>query len=388
MKTNYALLLVATVMATGFASLGQPFQSGSNGSYGSLDVTTGDKTLDVPPDGIFHCTTINISRTLRFNRNALNTPVYLLATGDVTLVSTAFIDVSGTRGSGSTPGFGGPGGFDGGAPGSVGLPGGDGLGPGAGKAGSSLSDGTQAGSGSFATASNFGPVASRGATYGSPLLFPLIGGSGGGGATGNPGWGGGGGGGALLIASNTRITHNGLVRAWGGQALSATVLNTGSGGAVRMIAPVITGTGSIDVRGNGGSNNNGDGRTRIDALDRIGIGFSFFPNTTATVGGLMAVFPDPLPRLDIVEAGGKVIPVDSGPAQVLLPSGSSPNQTVKVRAKDFGQRVPIRLVLTPDSGPAQNYDAQIDNSVTNPAETAINVTFPVNVLTHVRVWTR
>ena len=83
-----------------------------------------------------------------------------------------------------------------------------------------------------------------------------------------------------------------------------------------------------------------------------------------------------------------MIAIDSGPAQVLLPSGSSPNQTVKVRAKDFGQPVPIRVVLTPDSGPAQNYDVQIDNSVTNPDETTVNVTFPVNVLTHVRVWTR
>jgi hypothetical protein len=231
-------------------------------------------------------------------------------------------------------------------------------------------------------------VGKRGAVYGNPLLFPIVGGSGGGGASGNPGWGGGGGGGALLIASTTKITHTGNIRALGGQALSANVQNTGSGGAVRLVAPIITGNGSIDVRGDGGLNLKGDGRIRIDALDRSGIAFNFVPTTTATVGGLLAVFPDPMPRLDVVEAAGRAVAIDSGPAQVLLPAGTSPNQTVKVRAKDFGQTVPIRVVLNPDSGPSQSYDAQIDNAGANPAETTVNVTFPANVLTHIQVFTR
>ena len=102
----------------------------------------------------------------------------------------------------------------------------------------------------------------------------------------------------------------------------------------------------------------------------------------------MAVFPDPFPRLDIVEAAGRAIAVGDGPTQVLLPSGSSPNQTVKIRARDFNQLVPIRVVLTPDSGPAQTYDAQIDNTAVNPAETTLNVVIPPNVLTHIHVWNR
>jgi hypothetical protein len=101
--------------------------------------------------------------------------------------------------------------------------------------------------------------------------------------------------------------------------------------------------------------NKGDGRVRVDALDRTGVAFNFVPTTTASVGGLLAVFPDPLPRLDIIEAAGKAIPIDSGPTQVLLPAGSPASQVVKVRAKDFGQLVPIRVVLTPDSGPAQSF---------------------------------
>jgi hypothetical protein len=71
-----------------------------------------------------------------------------------------------------------------------------------------------------------------------------------------------------------------------------------------------------------------------------------------------------------------------------LPSGTSPNQTIKVRARDFGQVVPIRVVLTPDNGAATSYDAQIDNTAANAAEVTVPVVFPVNVLTHVHVWTR
>lgn len=60
----------------------------------------------------------------------------------------------------------------------------------------------------------------------------------------------------------------------------------------------------------------------------------------------------------------------------------------KGRAQDFGQNVPIRVTLTPDNGPAQTYDAEINNTAANPAEVTVNVTFPVNVLTHVHTWTR
>ncbi len=92
--------------------------------------------------------------------------------------------------------------------------------------------------------------------------------------------------------------------------------------------------------------------------------------------------------MDIVEAAGRPILPDSGPASILLPTGTSPNQTIRVRARDFGQSVPVRVVLTPDSGPSVSYDALIDNTGANTAEVTILVVFPVNVLTHVHVWTR
>lgn len=380
--------LFAALLAGILSATAQTFESGSNGSYGPLNVSLSDVTLDLPPDGIFHCTTINVAsgRSLRFRRNALNTPVYLLATGDVTIAGV--IDVSGARGSASAPGLAGPGGFDGGAPGSVGLPGGDGQGPGGGKAGTLVTDATAAGNGSYATQSSQGPAEKRGATYGSALLFPIVGGSGGGGASGNPGWGGGSGGGAILIASTTRISHTGTIRAQGGNGYSSGVLNYGSGGAIRLLAPVVSGNGVIDVRGDGINSSSGMGRTRIDTLDRANLNFNFIPNNTSSVGGFMVVFPSPNPRLDIIEAAGRAIPVDSGPTQVLLPAGSATTQTIKIQARDFGQVVPISVVITPDNGPSQKYEAVINNTATNPAETSVAVNIPANVLTHVHVWTR
>ena len=63
-----------------------------------MNITT-NTTLALPTNGIFNCTTITIASgaTLKFNPNALNTPVYLLATNDVTINGT--IDVSGSLGT-------------------------------------------------------------------------------------------------------------------------------------------------------------------------------------------------------------------------------------------------------------------------------------------------
>ena len=94
-----------------------------------------------------------------------------------------------------------------------------------------------------------------------------------------------------------------------------------------------------------------------------------------------------MPQLSIIEAAGTTVPVDT-PTQVILPTGSAAEQVVRVQAQDFGQVVPIRVVLTPDSGPSVSYDAEIDNTTVNPATTDVTVTFPVNVLTYVHVWTR
>src|SRR5437879_3803477 len=192
MKINQNYLLALCVCGLSSAdSLAQGFSSGSDGSYGSINVTS-NTTLAIPTNGIFNCTTITVASgfTLTFTKNALNTPVYLLATGDVNITGT--IDVSGKFGGGVAGGDSGPGGYGGGTPGSVSVPPGAGYGPGAGLGGNA--DTTSAGAGGAAYARTNGyPSTNKGAIYGNALLVPLVGGSGGGGTVGTPGVGGGGG---------------------------------------------------------------------------------------------------------------------------------------------------------------------------------------------------
>jgi hypothetical protein len=365
--------------------LAQGFVSGSNGSYGPLNVTA-DVTLDPPADGIFHCTTINLAQgaTLRFNRNPLNTPIYLLATGDVAINGN--IDVSGQRGSDSSPapGRGGPGGFDGGVRNTApDAPSGAGRGPGGGLGGEfdTLGAGSYGGRNGLRTG--------NGSVYGTPILIPLVGGSGGGGYLDRSG---GGGGGAVLIASSTSITLNASGRIQSSGGFTGMDFNGGSGGAIRLVAPIVSGTGSLSVYGGStyvGSGNAGHGRARIDAIDRSAMAISCQPASAFSSGNLMLVLPQTASRLDVIHVAGTNIPENTGaPVQIQLPLGAPAEQTVRVQARDFGAAVPVRVVLTPESGDPVSYDATIDNAANNPATIDIPATFPVNTVVSVDVWTR
>jgi hypothetical protein len=388
MKRTVALCALALAGALPNLTLAQGFSSGSTGADGALEVTT-NTTLDMPPDGVFNFTTITVAsgQTLRFNRNPLNTPVYLLATGDVTIAGT--INVNGSDGVSNPPvgGAGGPGGFDGGMPGFLSVAPGAGYGPGAGKAGIQSHTATGgAGAGAYAGVSASAST-NNGAAYGSPLLVPMLGGSGGGGSAGSPGFGGGGGGGAILIASDTRIGITGTLTAIGGGQAGSN--GHGSGGAIRLLAPVVSGTGGLNVSGGNWSGIAGHGRIRIDTIDRRDLRFTFTPLSAVNVGSFMAVFPSPIPRLDILNAAGTAIPEGAAdPVYIQLPFGSSPNRTVTVQVRNFSGVVPVRLVLTPDSGDIIVIDDQIDNTTVNPAQKVIAVTLPLNVRVHVGAWTR
>jgi hypothetical protein len=401
MKSYLKLLGAAALFSLpGLHLHGADFSSGSDGSLGALNVLD-DTTVDlqkVAPNGRLNYTTVNIAagKTLRFLRNALNTPVFLLASADIIVAGT--IDVSGTQapnaqgGGAPTGGTGGPGGFDGGKPGFTAEVGpGSGYGPGGGRGG--LNDGSSdgAGAGSFGSVALWNPQSQNNdgkVLYGSPLLIPMIGGSGGGGTVGSPGFGGGGGGGAILIASSTSINITGNVFARGGNNLGSSV-NAGSGGAIRLLAPIVRGSGLINVQGNNGDGSAGHGRIRVDTIDRSDLRLNFTPGALTTVGADMFVFPPKVPRLDIIETAGTSIPVDTAQlVTVQLPFGADPNRTVTVRAQDFGNKVPISVILTPDSGDPIIVNSQIDNTTQNPASIAVPVTFPQNVLVTVNVWTR
>ncbi|MDZ4281206.1 MAG: hypothetical protein U1C04_10590 [Hydrogenophaga sp.] len=283
-------ILKATALATLLATASaHAFDSGSTGADGALApaANSGVVEIQLPESGILNYTTVNIpvGVTLKFKKNTLNTPVVMLASGNVTIAGT--IDVSGghgahagTAGNGDlgddgVPGRSGPGGFDGGRGGSTDAAtafGGAGLGPGGGKGGITGTDGCNgtryykaigggaghSGNGSAQTCSAIPLSDSVGRSYGNALLQPLIGGSGGGGGKGGGnfgGSGGGGGGGALLIAASGTLQLTGLIYADGGGGGLAGGVNTGghgaggSGGGVRLMASFLAGGGTVRTIG-------------------------------------------------------------------------------------------------------------------------------------------
>ena len=377
------------------------FSSSSTGADGPLNVTT-NTTIDLPTNGIFNFTTINVSTgaTLRFNRNTANTPVYLLAAGNVNIAGT--IDVSGESfPGGRVGGKGGPGGFDGGFPAFNGLGAGDGYGPGGGKAGGDAAAGcwggpSSAGAGSYSTVTHSSYTSTnKGIAYGSPLLVPIVGGSGGGGTS--SGYGGGGGGGAILIASSTRIDVSGTIAANGGDGLlfydntgclsscCPQHLNPGSGGAIRLVAPIVAGAGNLIATGptNGYVPNN-YGRLRVDSIDRRDASFSV--TGSYSIGTYMVTFPPS--RLDIIEVGGTNIVEGSGPVSIQLPNDSPTNVTVTVTARNFNAIVTNLVVLTPENGPRAVYTNVIDNVANNPAAGTVTVGLSVNTIVTISAWTQ
>jgi len=368
-------------MCTTINGAAQSFSSGSDGTHGALNVTS-NTVLTLPPDGIFHFTSINIpsGQTLSFTKNALNTPVYLLAQSNITVGGV--IDVSGQSSNGRMAGVGGPGGFDGGFGPFQGASVGDGQGPGGGKWGGAVAGNGQGGI--YATA-----ISGNTNTYGNTLLSPLIGGSGGSGFGGGQSVGGGGGGGAILIASSTRVTISGRVDALGAPGCAA-----GSGGAIRIVAPVIDGSGTLRPLG-GGNNcagpsyyNGGDGRSRIDSIDRFA-----HRNLTllgrGTRGSRMFVFPPGNPRLDIINAAGT--PISEGtnvPASISLPVGSPTNQIVRVQARGFTEDVLISVKITPENAPSATFNALILQSSGTPPFADVQVTLPLDTVCYIHAWTR
>ncbi len=367
------------------------FNCGSTGALGDA-VITNDTAIILPADGVLNYKSFQVLNgvSVGFIKNANNTPVYLLSQGDVLIAGRIYVSGGSSLGD-NGPGLGGPGGFDGGRRGVDALPPGDGQGPGGGRAGSHAgpSAAGSAGAGSFLTqvsagSTNYGPI------YGNAALIPLIGGSGGGGT---PGYGGGGGGGAILIASNSKITigpgGDNFIDATGGEWGTGGAYNGGSGGAVKLVAPQITGPMRIYVRNR--NSTGGDGRIRLDAVNYSGAQLNVpSPGSSLSFGSMLATgLEGTLPRLDLVSVAGRNLPTNSvATGFILLPNGSAGDQSVVVRARNFGTKVPISVVLQPDNGPTVSVPATIDNTANNPATLAVNVPVPANSPVKINVWTR
>jgi hypothetical protein len=375
---------IATLLAVGvvLSTLGraevdaQTFSSGSTGADGAFSPTV-NTTVTLPASGVLNYTTVNIpiGVTVKFTKNAANTPVTILATGNVTIAGT--IDIRGNAGAppangtavGTTGGAGGPGGFDGGngATGTVSTTGGSGRGPGGGT-GSSGAAG--AGGGGFAAAGGNGTAPSGatagigGSVYSDATLLPLIGGSGGGGGGANLGYtggGGGGGGGAILIASSGTISLSGSILASGGPGTFYDILKGssggGSGGAVRLIATTVTGSsGTINVAGgaaaNPGSPSNiggggGAGRARIEGFtNTLSATFTGAVSASVSSGAPTSVTLSNAPTLQITSIAGVAAPASPSASffapDVVLPGTTTNPVTVNISASN----VPVGTTLT------------------------------------------
>lgn len=390
----HAMVSLSVVLASFWPSLvaAQTFTSGSTGALGAF-APAAHTVVTLPPDGVLNHTTVTIPAgvTVTFVRNAANTPVTMLATGDVTIAGA--ISINGVNGiAGATAGpvvnpgaLGGPGGFHGGNGGSRGggTPAGAGLGPGGGAP-------------AVVSPVLFGGGGSYGASAAFVSLLPLFGGSGGGGGQGNvtfSGSSGGGGGGAIVLASSTKITVTGAVIANGGSSASAGACNAlfsggGSGGAIRLVAPQIFGAGSLSAAGGGdqgcgGPAVTGPGRIRLEAftLGFTGASTPAFvasaapgPVTTTSVPALTN-----LPTVTFT-VGGVVAPSNPGgaytTADIALPPATTNPVPVTLNAFNLPAGTVFTIRVVPQFGNPTQTTAPGTAGTFAGSTATVNVNFP------------
>ena len=356
------------------------FVSGSTGTLGAFNPTT-NTVVALPSDGILNYTTINIPSgiTVTFTKNAANTPVYMLASGDVVIGGT--INISGSNSSLTVSGTGGPGGWDGGYPGLTTSPSGSGLGPGGGSPGGA--------GGGFGTAGGVYYSGVGGVTYGNARMLPLTGGSGGGGSdwNGTDGNGSGsGGGGAIVVASSGTINLYGSITANGGSSdLGGYYRHNGgggSGGGIKLVANVITGNGTISATGGiawrGG--NGGAGRIRLEALTNT---WTAATDPPYSYGLPSSVFVPSVPRLAITSVGGAVPPAtptgNYNQPDIFLPNTTANPVAVNVSATNIPDGTTVTVRVIPQYGIATSVDAIISGS-TATADVNLSTTYS-NVVT-------
>lgn len=362
---------ICIMMGTFAGAQGFPGSTGKDGALDYSQFPPGTYVFDpskfIPPldptgDNIFNFTTINIPSgiTVVLSGRVLHGPVFWLTTGDVYI--NGVINLSGENGAVQSfnldqsaraqPGAGGFSGGSGGkcdpastSPQPLALPG---DGPQGGAAGTCPQSSASAGAGGFQA---------------NDSLIPLVGGSGGGGWTAigpagatldsvQYGAGGGAGGGALLIASPTQIYLNGGIFANGGQGQYSSdtsgtgASGSGAGGAIRLVAPVISGSGVAEALGavvysrNSGAN----GFIRLDTLNDATA--HNFGGTPFAVGSTLNVFPPTIHPPSITVVSVDTVTLPQPPSGGALPPDVSINTTSPVTVTIQASYIPLGTVLT------------------------------------------
>jgi hypothetical protein len=326
----FPFALVLFFVSLSVSASGQTFSSGSTGADGALDLATmncttgehaplngnGGCSVQLPPNGILNYTTINVpqGKSLHFRKNQGNTPVVILAQGNVSIAGTVAVDgyvyQMGPDGKQdwSQPG---PGGFHGGFPNLV-----AGLGPGGGS-----------------------QTSINGRWVGPLSLVPIVGGSGGTGS---------GGGGAIVIASSGTISvpHTGVISATGMHVQAG----YGSGGAVRLVANQITVHGNVQATGN--SSNNGVIRFEAPAGGIVFLGTAAPPAIISTINP--SIVASAAPQLRIVSVAGFPVPDSAGnrrdAADLVLPKQLPDPINLVVQANNIPAGSPVTIGFGTSNG--------------------------------------
>ena len=374
------LLFVAPIVS-------QAYVSGSTGIDGILNITA-DTELALPPSGVLNYTSVTIAAgaTLTFKRNAANTPVFMLISGDAVIAGT--IDVSGGQGGALGEGYGGvggPGGYSGGKgaySNIAGLNNGEaGQGPGGARGGGNRCGTCAASSGSYATLGGSGLGGGPGPTYGTTELIHLLGGSGGAGRNGYSAGpfnlGGGGGGGAILIAASGTITLDGEIAANGGIPFNCpgnTCPGGGSGGAIKLISTQLNGAGRLSVIGGNGGTTGGRGRIRVETED---LQFAGSSSTSFSFSAPNPVFYTNIPKIRIATIGGvSVLANPTGFRDVVLPDITANPVIIAFETSGVPISTVIDLKLTPDRSSGQISSSSPVTGTEASGQASVEVTFP------------
>lgn len=354
-KTKILALFAASAFAPSlFAQLTIPYADGSDGV---LNITTNTvidlsqavtgvwtNTSGNPGKGIydasqwaiiFKYSSVNIASnmTVTFINHYSHAPVVWLVSGSATINGTLSLDGQpGSNGSEIDVVEPGPGGFRGGAYSST-FSAGAGFGPG----GPQVS---QFGSG--------GQYIDY--PYGTTNIVPLIGGSGGSGGYGNA-TSGGGAGGAILIAAANSITVNGNCHANGALGGGGNN-NPGSGGALRLVANQILGSGQLTAIAGY------KGRIRIEANTVANTLVVNPPVIGVVPANPPVIFPATnAPTVTVISVGGVAAPADpkaimsSSPGVDDISIATITNQvTIQLQTKNFPTNGTVNVYVKPRNG--------------------------------------
>ena len=335
----------------------------------NFDPKSFNPPLDPEGDNVFNFTTITIGSgvVLKLSGRTFTTPVYFLATGAVKI--DGGIDLNGENGHPATnvaserfPSAPGPGGY----PGGIG-----------GRTGSSTPP--SAGGGPGGGAAQTAAVGSQAGTFtGSSYLIPLLGGSGGGGGGDAPpcgttyAGGGGAGGGAIVIASSVSITLNrsvGTDAIYANGGAGACRGSHGSGGAIRLVAPIISGGTEVQTDAVP------SGLTRVEAFQQ-GFGCCVYG---ARVNSLPFKVLTPVtqgqPAIKVSTISGVAINANPFSFPDITINSSSP-VTVNVAAQNIPVGTVPKILIYSEFGPDQTVNCSALQGTLQASTCSASITFP------------